>query len=915
MVAALVCSCGVALAQRSVESGGFKYSVQGVPAWVAAAPKASDQPWSAQGAVRYLLVDTQDNLLGAVPVMFQRVQVAAQDQAGLSEVATIRIQFNPAYQQLALHEVGVTRNGVRGNRLPKIKFELLQRETQLEKSVYDGLVTALAIVEDVRAQDIVDYSFSVRGANPVFKNKFAGTYQLNAVTPTRVRRVRIEYPGERTLHFKTAGTERQPTVSAKGKNSVLELILAEQAPVPEEDRIPAWSNPYPQLQVSEYRDWAEVRAWAMEHYRVQQQLSPELLAIAEGIRRDSQSSEERVARTLKFVQEQIRYFAVATGTSSHMPSPPNATFARRYGDCKDKALLTVALLQQLGIQARPALVSATRLRGSGDFLPMPQAFDHAITQARVNGAIHWLDGTQMYQAGDLGHLGFTPFGFALVVSDESEALTRVVAPSAYDELWETTERFSIRKYSTPIPLTVTTRVTAGQAERMRAYLAAKGIEVVSADLMDSVLKRYPGVRRAKTASVADDPLLNELVITEYYEVADLFKYANGRVSTGVFPLTMARVVRGPEKVTRATPLGLAYPVTVTQRFEFELPTKLRPTPAQPVNFTAPQFVYSYRSLHEAQRLTLQHELRTLRDEVTPAEMPAYLSAGTQVMRYSDRQVSLPLFDVERAQADFAAAMRADEPRLRALPEWTRRFRAGALSRRLMSQAAIDSGQLEGKSLADAWTEVAVERSSRGERKEALQAVAEALKADPQSARAFKVKAEILAYTGQFDAALPEMKRALSLNKDEGIYGLGQIQYYLGQYSDAMSSFADDARRTAAAEQTYRYLWLYLAAMRAGANPSDTLKRAGYSSQAEWPGPIASYLLGETTEDALLEAAKANKNEAAPRLCETWFFIGQKQLMAQDSERARRAFQSALDTKIEPYLEYTYSEVELARLKN
>jgi len=59
--------------------------------------------------------------------------------------------------------------------------------------------------------------------------------------------------------------------------------------------------------------------------------------------------------------------------------------------------------------------------------------------------------------------------------------------------------------------------------------------------------------------------------------------------------------------------------------------------------------------------------------------------------------------------------------LGALPNGPRRFLAGALSRRFDEPAAIDSASSEGKSLADAWTEVAVERAA-GERKEALQAV-------------------------------------------------------------------------------------------------------------------------------------------------------------------------------------------------
>jgi len=56
---------------------------------------------------------------------------------------------------------------------------------------------------------------------------------------------------------------------------------------------------------------------------------------------------------------------------------------------------------------------------------MPQAFDHAITQARVNGAIHWLDGTQIVtRPATWGISASRPSASRLVVSDESEALTR-----------------------------------------------------------------------------------------------------------------------------------------------------------------------------------------------------------------------------------------------------------------------------------------------------------------------------------------------------------------------------------------------------------------------------------------------------------------------------------------------------------
>jgi len=93
---------------------------------------------------------------------------------------------------------------VRGNRLPKIRFRLLQRETQLEKRRLRRHGDRRSpSSRNVRAQDIVDYSFSVRGREPGLQEQVrAGTYQLNAVTPTRVRACGSNIRASARLHFK-----------------------------------------------------------------------------------------------------------------------------------------------------------------------------------------------------------------------------------------------------------------------------------------------------------------------------------------------------------------------------------------------------------------------------------------------------------------------------------------------------------------------------------------------------------------------------------------------------------------------------------------------------------------------------------------------------------------------------------------
>jgi len=693
--------------------------------------------------------------------------------------------------------------------------------------------------------------------------------------------------------------------------------LSAQAPAVPEDRFPPWAQLLPELQLSEYASWRDVEAWAVEHYQVPHDLSPELLKVAATIRAQAVAPKDRAARVLKFVQDEIRYFAIATGVSSHQPNPPDVTYARRYGDCKDKTLLTIALLQRLGIEARPALVSVSRQRQVREWLPTPDAFDHVITQAVIDGQNYWLDATKIHQASELSHLSFDPYGYALIVGGGYGELSQVTPPSGYGENLNVTERYSVKRYSGPIELTVVTHATTGYADRMRSYLASKGPEAVAQEFEEGVKQKYPSAKRLGDMEINDDLERGELTITDHYEVLDLFKYANGGVtSTSLYPTSFVSTVRLPEKVVRTVPMQLPFAATLKHQFELDLPLDLPPGTSQPVTINNPHFAFAYRSSLQQRHFVMQYELRLLRDQVMPNDMPGYLEAMTQVRRQFERQLRLPLFNPDTLRREVVATANGQRwPRSQS--EWLRRYLVTSLSRRMASEAAIRSGQLEGKDLAAAWLEVAVERSNSSDGAKALEAIDMALRADPSLPRAHKIRAEVMAYAGDFKSALPEIKRALSLDKELGAFSLGQIQYYLGQHPDATNSFVEEVQRTSGQEQMYRFIWLYLAAKRSGLDPVETMKRYGYSEQQDWPGPIASYLLGATSEEALLKGAKAasNATDVPPRLCEAWFFIAQKNLIAGNADRGRQALLEAIDTKVEPYVEYRFSKIELERLPN
>ncbi len=145
----------------------------------------------------------------------------------------------------------------------------------------------------------------------------------------------------------------------------------------------------------------------------------------------------RATLALKLVQSQVRYVFVGMDGGGRKPALADDTWRHRFGDCKGKTVLLLALLKELDITAVPALVNSS---GYGDGLdkrlPGQDMFDHVITRATIGDKVYWLDGTRM---GDeaLANIETPSFGWALplrATGGALEKLERKPATRPYNEI-------------------------------------------------------------------------------------------------------------------------------------------------------------------------------------------------------------------------------------------------------------------------------------------------------------------------------------------------------------------------------------------------------------------------------------------------------------------------------------------------
>lgn len=106
-----------------------------------------------------------------------------------------------------------------------------------------------------------------------------------------------------------------------------------------------------------------------------------------------QSETEKAREILEYVGEKLRYLGDwRESVHGYLPFTLEEISQRGFGDCKDLALVTVAMLHATGIDAQVALIRASA-DDSLPLLPNLQYLNHAIVRARIGGREVWLDPT------------------------------------------------------------------------------------------------------------------------------------------------------------------------------------------------------------------------------------------------------------------------------------------------------------------------------------------------------------------------------------------------------------------------------------------------------------------------------------------------------------------------------------------
>ena len=149
-------------------------------------------------------------------------------------------------------------------------------------------------------------------------------------------------------------------------------------PPAESDYEVDWGDQLGQVVVGDASSWSGVTGVLRRSFDSALENSRGIDELAVGLTAAATSVEEKISSIHRFVARDVRYVSMSKYGHSTVPHPIAETLENRFGDCKDKSALLVALLDRVGVDAVPVLVATDRSDPNRLGVPAAGYFDHMV---------------------------------------------------------------------------------------------------------------------------------------------------------------------------------------------------------------------------------------------------------------------------------------------------------------------------------------------------------------------------------------------------------------------------------------------------------------------------------------------------------------------------------------------------------
>ncbi len=588
------------------------------PEWLEVARTTADPPAGPEVPGVVLYARTEMALDPHLKVRArQRIAIRIRDTSGL-DLAAFPFQLEPGGRVREIHawtlRPGFEAEARRGD----------VAETTLDPEHYTDVRRVIVRAPDARVGDVV-------AAELVSEESLPFPFYIWAPQarglPLASTEFAVELPQGWHLVMRSADvTPQAPPPSGRTR----EYHLGPMPGLPPEENMPPLSLVLPRVMfrfvapagVQGFGDWKAIAAWY--HDLAGPKFATEAAPAELTARAQSPDPLTCLTSLAREVQYAVTYAAIELGAQRWEPDAAADTWRRRYGDCKDKAVLLAAALEARGIHARPAM-TCTRDRWSVDpEWPDPEQFNHCIV------ALAWPSGAGPAAATARGASGTAWTFFDPTATDVPLGLLPGALAGAWALVADPGEDLVRLPDASPDRLRCEVRAHLDGEGSIAGTLAIAGEGLACGWLVSSLERASEEDRRERVAELLEPGLRAEVETVRWVStdsihfVASLeadFHAAHAARRAGqawlLPPVFRAVTWTSTQDSARTLPVWLGRTSAVERRLELALPPGFHVSDPPAVRWSGPLGTYELASETSDDRFVLTRRLE-VRDVLVPA---------------------------------------------------------------------------------------------------------------------------------------------------------------------------------------------------------------------------------------------------------------------------------------------------------